>query len=117
MIKYYDIGLNLFCAQFKHPDTILQRATEAGVACILTGSDLKEDRRVDEYLKAHPEVTVYGTAGLHPHNADDFREEDLQEILAPEKYTGRCAQQVDAFLEKVRPLLSGAGQSSEEIEI
>ena len=46
-----------------------------------------------------------------------LEEKDLQEILAPEKYTGRCAQQVDAFLEKVRPLLSGAGQSSEEIEI
>lgn len=80
MIKYYDIGLNLFCAQFKHPDTILQRASETGVACILTGSDMKEDRKVDEYLRAHPEVTVYGTAGLHPHNADDFREGDLQEI-------------------------------------
>ena len=46
-----------------------------------------------------------------------LEEKDLQEILAPEKYTGRCAQQVDAFLEKVRPLLSDAGQSSEEIEI
>jgi adenylosuccinate lyase len=44
-------------------------------------------------------------------------ERDLQEILSLEKYTGRCAQQVDTFLETVRPLLSGATQSSEEIEI
>ena len=44
-------------------------------------------------------------------------EKDLEEVLTPEKYTGRCAQQVDAFLETVRPLLSGAGLSSEEIEI
>ena len=44
-------------------------------------------------------------------------EKDLQEILTPGKYTGRCAQQVDAFLETVRPLLSGATRSSEEIEI
>ena len=44
-------------------------------------------------------------------------ERDLQETLSLEKYTGRCAQQVDTFLETVRPLLSGATQSSEEIEI
>ena len=71
-IRYYDIGLNLFCPQFKHPDTILHRAEEQGVACILTGSDPRENRRIHAYLTEHPEITAYGTAGLHPHNADDF---------------------------------------------
>ena len=44
-------------------------------------------------------------------------EKDLQDILLPEKYTGRCAEQVDAFLEKVRPLISGIEQSSADIDI
>ena len=79
-IKYYDIGLNLFSAQFKHPDVILQRAAEHGVCCILTGSDPKENRKINRYLLEHPEIQVYGTAGLHPHNADHFTEQDLQEV-------------------------------------
>jgi len=78
-IKYYDIGLNLFCPQFKHPDLILKRAMEQGVACILTGSDPGENRKIDEYLRADHGMEVYGTAGLHPHNADDFTEDILRE--------------------------------------
>ena len=54
-IKYYDIGLNLFCAQFKHPEKVLQRAWEQNVACILTGSDPEDNRKIDAYLQAHPE--------------------------------------------------------------
>ena len=79
-IKYYDIGLNLFSAQFKHPDKVLQRAAEAGVACILTGSDPKENRTIDAYLSDHPEITVYGTAGLHPHNASGYSKDILDEV-------------------------------------
>ena len=79
-IKYYDIGLNLFCAQFRHPDAILQRAADKGVCCILTGSDPEEDREVNRYLTEHPDICVYGTAGLHPHNADRFVDRDLQEV-------------------------------------
>ncbi len=77
--KYYDIGLNLFCAQFKHPDKVLDRALDAGVTCILTGSDPEENRSIDRFLTDHPERAVYGTAGLHPHNADHFRQEDRDE--------------------------------------
>ena len=135
-IKYYDIGLNLFCRQFKHPDKVLQRAAEAGVACILTGSDPEENRMIDRYLKkcegrismdlleknsekygghvpakhveknlmkgeaqvlsgqisnddldmgggisrSRPGFPVYGTAGLHPHNADRFMEAHISEV-------------------------------------
>ena len=79
-VRYYDIGLNLFCPQFKHPDAVLRRAAEQGVACILTGSDPKENRRIDEYLKADRGMEVYGTAGLHPHNADDFTKEIMDEV-------------------------------------
>ena len=42
MIDYYDIGLNLFCRQFKEPDKIIKEAEENKVCCILTGADMKE---------------------------------------------------------------------------
>lgn len=44
-IKYYDIGLNLFCRQFPEPDQIIQSAIEANVCCILTGTDPKENQK------------------------------------------------------------------------
>ena len=46
-----------------------------------------------------------------------LNEKDLQDNLSPQKYTGRCAAQVDAFLKKVRPLISEAVTSSADIEI
>ena len=46
MTEYYDIGLNLFCRQFRDPDRIIADAAAAGVSCILTGSDMKENEKV-----------------------------------------------------------------------
>ncbi len=34
-IKYYDIGLNLFCRQFSESERIIRDAEENGVCCIL----------------------------------------------------------------------------------
>lgn len=76
-IKYYDIGLNLFCLQFPDPEKIIGEAEEAGVCCILTGTDMKENIRINEFTKNHK---VYGTAGIHPHNADSARKEDFDNI-------------------------------------
>ena len=42
-------------------------------------------------------------------------EEEMQEIMKPELYTGRCADQVEAYVSRIRPLLAGA--SEEEVEI
>ena len=81
MIQYYDIGLNLFCRQFKDPDRILADAAEAGVACILTGSDMKESEQVSTYTATHD---CFGTCGIHPHGADRARPEDftrMREII------------------------------------
>ena len=77
MIKYYDIGLNLFCRQFREPDIIIERAAENGVACILTGSDMEENEKVLSYIHDHK---CWGTCGIHPHNADSARQEDLIRI-------------------------------------
>ena len=73
-IKYYDIGLNLFCRQFPDPEGVIRKAASAGVACILTGTDMKENQRINTFVKDHE---VYGTAGIHPHNADSAKKEDF----------------------------------------
>ena len=78
MIRYYDIGLNLFSRQFPDPEKILKNAADQGVSCILTGSDMEENEQIDSFLKSHP--GVYGTAGIHPHNADDAKQEDFDRI-------------------------------------
>ena len=75
--KYYDIGLNLFCRQFKEPEKIIQDAADNNVCCILTGTDLKENNKIDRFVKTH---NAYGTAGIHPHNADYAKQEDFQLI-------------------------------------
>ncbi|MCI8717739.1 MAG: TatD family hydrolase [Lachnospiraceae bacterium] len=73
-IKYYDIGLNLFCKQFPDSEKIIREAAQAGVACILTGTDQKENKKINDFVKKHE---VYGTAGIHPHNADSAKQEDF----------------------------------------
>ncbi len=76
-IKYYDIGLNLFCKQYHEPERIISDAAENGVCCILTGTDTKENKKINEFVKTHH---AFGTAGIHPHNADSARQEDFQII-------------------------------------
>ncbi|MCR4760787.1 MAG: TatD family hydrolase [Oscillospiraceae bacterium] len=78
MMKYIDIGLNLFCRQFRDPERIISDAAEAGVACILTGSDMKENEKVQAFVQQHPEV--WGTCGIHPHSADGARPADFDRI-------------------------------------
>lgn len=76
-IKYYDIGLNLFCRQFKEPEKIIQTAEDEGILCILTGTDMKENELVSRFVRTHH---TYGTAGIHPHNADSAVKEDFDRI-------------------------------------
>ena len=97
-MKYYDIGLNLFCRQFSKPEKILSDAAAAGVTCILTGSDMPENERIHHFVQTHD---AWGTAGIHPHNADSARKEDfdrMAEILA-ENYkivaVGECGLDFD----------------------
>ena len=78
-MRYIDIGVNLFCRQFPDPLKILQDAREADTLCILTGSDAEENRMIADFVTSHPRV--YGTAGIHPHNADKLCQSDLDFIL------------------------------------
>ncbi len=77
MRKYYDIGLNLFTRSFPDAEKVIAEAEAAGVCCILTGSEAKENELVDAFVKTHD---VYGTAGIHPHSADDASEADIKRI-------------------------------------
>lgn len=77
-IKYYDIGLNLFCKQYPDPEKVITDAESEGVACILTGTDNKENRQIDRFTRAHK--SVWGTVGIHPHNADRARRDDFELI-------------------------------------
>lgn len=77
MIRYYDIGLNLFCRQFPDPETVIRHAAEAEVACILTGTDMRENRKIDSFVRTH---AAWGTCGIHPHNADTAKREDFEQM-------------------------------------
>lgn len=80
-VKYYDIGLNLFCKQFSEPEKIIQEASEEGVCCILTGTNMNENHRINNFVRNHH---VYGTIGIHPHNADRAKKQDfdlMEQIL------------------------------------
>ena len=47
-ITYYDIGLNLFTRSFPNPEKIISDAEADGICCILTGSEGRENRLVDD---------------------------------------------------------------------
>lgn len=97
-VKYYDIGVNLFCRQFKEPEEIINNAADSNVCCILTGTDAKENNKIDKFVQTH---NVYGTAGIHPHNADNASKKDfdnIEKIIAGNKKivaVGECGLDYD----------------------
>ncbi len=54
---------------------------------------------------------------LAAHSEFGLTEEEMERLLAPELYIGRCPEQVDAFLEQVRPYLAGIQRETTEIEV
>ena len=58
MIKYYDIGLNLFCKQFREPEKIIGDAAMEGVSCILTGCAISNAAK-RQRLRSHEYTTEY----------------------------------------------------------
>ncbi len=44
-------------------------------------------------------------------------EEEMRQVLEPFGYTGRCAEQVEALVAKIRPCLAGAAEDEVSIEI
>ena len=42
---------------------------------------------------------------------------EMEALLDPKLYTGRCAEQVERFLNKVKPLLDGTEKGTASIEL
>ena len=62
-----------------------------------------------------------GECDLLARLAEDKRfgltQSEMEALLDPKLYTGRCAEQVDRFLAKVRPLLKDARQTVDNIDL
>ncbi len=60
-------------------EDVLGRMAENGVTrCILAASDMPTAEKIVALADAHPQV--YGMVGFHPHEASQFREEDLVQM-------------------------------------
>ena len=57
------------------------------------------------------------TARLAAEPTFGMSEAEINALLEPSKYIGRCPEQVEAFLAKVKPLLEGVDGSSAEINL
>jgi adenylosuccinate lyase len=42
---------------------------------------------------------------------------ELEELMDPRQYTGRCADQVERYVESLKPIIDGATAESEELDI
>ena len=78
-----DIGANLGHESFAGDlPRVLEDARQAGVAGILvTGTSVAASERALALARAHPGF-LYSTAGVHPHDAKDFTETDLERLRA-----------------------------------
>ena len=56
-------------------------------------------------------------ARLAAEPAFGMTEEEMEAVLTPSAYIGRCPEQVDAFLAQVRPLLTDASTETPEINL
>lgn len=54
---------------------------------------------------------------LASHPEFGMTEQEIRDVLDPAKFTGRCAEQVTNFLEKIRPYTQAEGVQEEEITI
>ena len=73
MSEYIDIGVNLTGSSFKGDrDEVIQRAAQAGVnMMIVTGTDIEHSRKAIGLSQQYPQ-SIFATAGVHPHHADEY---------------------------------------------
>lgn len=77
-----DIGANLTHDSFNSDrEAVLERAWQAGLnAIVITGSSIESAQQALKICAAHPEKSLFTTAGLHPHHADDWSQDCEQAI-------------------------------------
>lgn len=77
---------------------MIREAKDNGVCCILTGTDPKENQKINDFVKTHD---AFVTAGIHPHNADRAKQEDfalIEEMITANKKivaVGECGLDYD----------------------
>lgn len=73
-----DIGLNLAHDSFDHDrDHVVAAARASGVRhMVITGSTLESSRAAIELARSSPDA-FRATAGIHPHHAREFRDDDV----------------------------------------
>ena len=76
-----DIGLNLAHDSFDTDrERVLADAWNVGVRfAVITGSTLESSRAAVELARAKPQF-LRATAGVHPHHAREFRDDDIDEL-------------------------------------
>ncbi len=69
-----DIAVNLTNRRFRDDtDAVVDAAVAAGVeAMIAVGTDVRHSERARDLARRRPGV-VFATAGVHPHDAKDYR--------------------------------------------
>ncbi len=88
MGRLIDTHAHLTSKRFKADlEATLERARDAGVDTVISiGTDLESSRRCRDLAWAHP--GVWASAGVHPHDADRFDDDDwpaLRELWADER--------------------------------
>ena len=76
-MELIDIGANLTHDSFDHDrDALIARARAAGViSMIVTGSSADASADAARLAREYPDY-LYATAGVHPHHAKDYRDND-----------------------------------------
>ena len=46
-----------------------------------------------------------------------LKQEEMEKLLCPSLYIGRCAEQVDNFLNEVKPLIANVQRTTAEISL
>ena len=89
-----------------YDDVMIRRRQEAGIVLTSNLPWLPCDERNLAWRAARLMQEEFG-----------LTEEEMKELLSPSLYIGRCSEQVEAFLEKVRPLIEDISTQSAEIQI
>ncbi len=81
MSEYIDIGVNLTGSSFRDDlDEVVQRAVQSGVTgMIVTGTDVEHSRKAIELCQLYPQ-SLFATAGVHPHHADEYTSETSKQL-------------------------------------
>ncbi|CUS48132.1 MAG: TatD family hydrolase [Idiomarinaceae bacterium HL-53] len=80
-MHWIDCGLNLLSSQFADPETVLASAVAANVSqFVLISSDLQESEAVAAFCAGRQDCI--GTAGVHPHQAEQVADGTLEQLFA-----------------------------------